>query len=91
MSVHGSLRPLGRDLVFEQQGEGLHVVMVTSLEKILICNDIGRLVLEICDGSHTVGEIVDTLSASFPQVSREQIEEDVDRFLTMAVETGVVT
>ena len=92
MSVHGSLRPRRQDsLVFEQQGENLHVVMVVSLDKVLICNDTGRWVLELCDGSRTVAEIVDTISTQFPRVSREQIEEDVDRCVMMAVEMGVVT
>ncbi len=92
LSTHRSLRPQRLEsLVFEQQGENLHVVMAVALNKVLICNDTGRLVLDLCDGSRTVAEIVDAVSARFPQVNREQIEEDVEQYMTMAVEIGVVT
>ena len=78
-------------LLFEEQGENLHIVMDVSSEKMLIGNNTGRQVLELCDGSRTVAEIVDSVSASYPQESREKIQEDVDQFLGMTTEMGIVT
>ena len=78
-------------LLFEEQGENLHIVMDVSSEKMLIGNNTGRQVLELCDGSRTVAEIVDSVSASYPQESREKIQDDVDQFLGMTTEMGIVT
>jgi len=43
-------------------------------------NPIGALIWEMCDGSHSVGEIVDAISRRFG-VDREQVSQDVRRFL----------
>jgi hypothetical protein len=78
-------------ITIEEQAEGLHIVMVVTLGKILITNDVGRQILELCDGSRTTDEIVKSLAASFPQISQDQIAADVNAFVNNAMEFGAIT
>ena len=48
---------------------------------IMYCNQTASLVWNLCDGERTAGELIDLLSAAFPEAS-ERIPTDVQDVLT---------
>jgi hypothetical protein len=92
MIVEKSSRPIScNDLVFEEQGKDIFVVMSKSADKLLICNIIGRWVLEQCDGSHDVAEMKAFLSSSYPNINHLRISTDLDSFLETAAGLGAIS
>jgi len=92
MTIEESMRPIRENsLSIEEQVEGLHVVMAPSSGKVLIANDTGRFALNLCDGSRSVGELVEAMSARWSGMSRERIEADLREFLATAIEKGALT
>ncbi|WP_028936123.1 pyrroloquinoline quinone biosynthesis peptide chaperone PqqD [Pseudonocardia spinosispora] len=53
-----------------------HILMLP--ETVVVLNGTGADILDLCDGRHTVGEIVDELSARY----RAVVDDEVHRFLT---------
>ena len=43
-------------------------------------NNTGALIWELCDGTHSIGEIVIAISERFPDVDMERIKNDVRKF-----------
>ncbi|HEX2660475.1 MAG TPA: pyrroloquinoline quinone biosynthesis peptide chaperone PqqD [Polyangia bacterium] len=47
-------------------------------------------IVRLCDGAQTVDAIIDQLAAAYPDVSRAQIAEDVQRLLGQLAERGLI-
>ena len=92
MPIQESMRPRRQnDLSIEQQVPGLNVVLVPSTGKVLIANDTGRFLLEHSDGGKSVPELIQAMAAQWPDVNRDELEKDVEDFLTAAADRGAVT
>ncbi|HEC93060.1 MAG TPA: PqqD family protein, partial [Candidatus Atribacteria bacterium] len=50
----------------------------------------GSKILKMCDGNHSINEIVDILYKSFEQVDYETIRRDVWKFIKKLNEFGIV-
>lgn len=74
----------------EEQGEGVYVVILAGKGKLFITNSTGRRVLDLCDGTRTVADIVDSVHSEYPGVDRAQIESDVAQWLEGASAKGVI-
>ena len=55
-----------------------------------ILNETGRAVYGLLDGERTVGEIIETFARRFPDVPREQLQEDVVVLIRSMQREGVV-
>lgn len=83
--------PVRREpLSVEEQGAGFHAVLAGATGRVLITNDIGRQVLDMCDGNRTEGVIVGELAAVHDDVPRERIAADVHHFLDSAMDKGAI-
>lgn len=92
MTDYESLHPTRMEpVVFEEQGDGVHVVIAVSVGKVLLTNTLGRRILDLCDGSRGVTAMAEIIAADHPQVSREQIQADLRKCLDMATAKGVIT
>ncbi|HZS94428.1 MAG TPA: PqqD family peptide modification chaperone [Chloroflexota bacterium] len=49
--------------------------------RVFVVNDVGRRILELADGSRTLGSIVDTILSEFHGSERASTERDVGDFL----------
>lgn len=78
-------------LTVEQQGEGFYAVLAVASGRVLITNETGRRVLDLCDGRRTADEIGRSLAEQFPSHGVDVIERDVRDFLDQAVEKGALT
>ena len=58
--------------------------------KIFVVNRVGRRIIELCDGSHTVSGIAATISNEFDHATAEKIAGDLERFLAQAASKGLV-
>ena len=59
-----------------------------ALTTAIYLNESGALIWELCDGSRTVGEIIDLLCLYYPE-SRLNIEKDVIALISQLVDQGV--
>ncbi|MGY4983391.1 pyrroloquinoline quinone biosynthesis peptide chaperone PqqD [Streptomyces sp. 900105755] len=50
-------------------------------ETVVVLNGSGAAVLELCDGRHTVAEIVTELGASYQTVPENEVRQFLDRLL----------
>lgn len=78
-------------LVVEEQGEGFYAVLLPDDDRVLITNDTGRRVLDLCNGSRSATEIVETVCATYPGVDGDKVRDEVHNFLQTASTKGVVT
>ena len=77
-------------VVLELQGEGFHAVLAAATGKVLITNDTGRAVLELCDGARSAADIAAEIAGRHPDVPADQIRGDVTAFLDAARDKGVL-
>jgi hypothetical protein len=75
----------------EQQGEGFHAVLVPAAGAVLITNDTGRQLLELCDGRRTRDDIAAEFAAGHPDAPAADLARDVEEFLRVATEKGALT
>lgn len=54
--------------------------------QIFVTNEVGRRVLELCDGDRTIDEVIAAILNEFADSSADQVREDVQEFLTRAIE-----
>lgn len=78
-------------ITIEEQGSGFHAVLAGAAGRVLVTNDVGCLVLDLCDGKRTGDEIVSAVVDRFADVPNERITEDVTTFLTQATQKEVLT
>jgi Coenzyme PQQ synthesis protein D (PqqD) len=77
-------------LVVDQHSVGFHSVVAPAAGRLLITNDLGRLILDRCDGQHTVEDLVTEIGGRFPAQPAEQVRVDVVDFLQNARDRGAV-
>lgn len=83
--------PVGLEgIVFEDQGEGLIVVLDPAQGLLLLTNAVGRRVLELADGSRTAGAIQEALLTEFEGAEPARVKADVEGFLQRAQAKGVI-
>lgn len=78
-------------VVIEEQGEGFHAVLASAAGNVLITNDLGRYILELCDGTKTADEIVSDITARYPDVPAARIAGDIDTFIDTATSKGALS
>lgn len=78
------------NVVFEDQGEGLIVVLEPTQGLLLLTNHVGRRVLELSDGTRSLENIKETLVAEYKNAPAERVDADVVTFLARAEAKGVV-
>lgn len=84
-------RPVAAEgLVIEQHGAGFHSVIAPISASVLITNDTGRFVLENCDGSRSLSEILAAVDTRFAEAPAEALRADVTTFLGVAAQREVV-
>jgi len=71
-------------------GENVPSVTQALHGKVYLTNLVGQKVLEYCDGSHGVDEIVRAVAAEFACDDLTQVEQDVNLFLADAETQGVI-
>ncbi len=72
-----------------RESEGELVVVLPEQGKFVVLNATGARVLHLSDGTRTLREIADTLSAEFA-ADQTQVEGDVLRFAQALVERGAL-
>jgi hypothetical protein len=65
------------------------VIVKQEAGELVVVNETGASILELADGSRSVGEIVDAIVARY-DVERETLEGDLLRFLADLDEAGVI-
>jgi hypothetical protein len=71
-----SIRPARSPRVLAQQADGATVLLSLDEGTYFRLNEVGALIWDLCDGDHTVGEIVDAISAEY-DASLDQVGADV--------------
>ncbi len=61
-----------------------------SSETILHTNETGAMVWRLCDGQRSIGEIVETITAVYPEAAAD-IAQDVPDLLTQFADQGAIT
>ncbi len=59
-----------------------------TLTTAIYLNETGALIWELCDGSRTIGDIIDLLGEHYPE-SRSEIATDVPAIVATLVEQGI--
>lgn len=72
-----------------RESDGELVVVLPEQGKFVVLNATGARVLRLSDGTRTLREIADTLSAEFA-ADQTQVEGDVLRFAQVLVERGAL-
>jgi hypothetical protein len=78
-------------LLVEEQGEGFYAVLLPGDDRVLITNDTGRRVLELCDGGRRTEAIMEEVTGLYPEMETEKIQQEVNAFLIAARDKGVVS
>ncbi|MEU8231256.1 PqqD family protein [Actinoplanes sp. NPDC048967] len=76
-------------VAIEEVGEGLHNVVAEHDGASFTTNDVGRCILELCDGNRTEEQIVGIVGRRFGSIRADLVRLDVDRFLRAVVDLGV--
>ena len=58
--------------------------------RVLVTNKVGQRIIELCDGHTAVDSIAEQIAREFAGAAPEAIRADVDAFLGLARESGVV-
>jgi hypothetical protein len=56
----------------------------------LLVNEVGAKCIELCDGEHTIGQIVDAILTNYKVLDREIVKNDVILFFSKLKELGVI-
>lgn len=78
-------------ITIEEQADGFYSVVASTLDRQFITNDVGRFVIELCDGLRTGEQIVSTVGDRYAGMPTERVRKDVIRFLAAATSMGLVT
>lgn len=78
-------------LTVEQQGDGFYSVLAGAAGRVLITNNVGRLVLDLCDGERDTEQISAAVVEKFSNVPSDQVRSDVQNFITSAIEKEALT
>jgi len=75
-----------------KEGPEKEFLVVKDIEKgsVWVINPTGAKIIELCDGKHTVKEIIDIICKSFEQTNYETVEKDVWEFIKKLSEFGII-
>ncbi len=84
-------RPKRSDLAVIAADEG-GVVTITNpvTGRVFVLNDVGRRIIELCDGTATVSDIISRLRSEFHGVESTKVETDVSDFLNACADAQLV-
>lgn len=72
------------------QVEGETMLHDPTIQKVYVLNPTAALIWSLCDGTHTVEQIVDAVRIQFSQTTRADIPQDVDQTLAWFNEYGLL-
>lgn len=78
-------------LTVEQQGDGFYAVLAGAAGRVLVTNNVGRLVLDLCDGVRDTEQITTEVVGRFPKMPADRVAGDVGTFMDAAVAKEVLT
>ncbi len=70
--------------------DGETVLLHPTRNIIIYSNQTGTLIWQLCDGQRTVDDIVEILSAAYPE-SKDEIVADVSQTIQMLISRGALT
>jgi hypothetical protein len=74
-----------------EQDDGFHVVVAGTEAREFVTNEVGRYVLDLCDGRRTRDEIVATAIERYACFPAGRVRHAVTRFLSAVTNIGVVS
>lgn len=77
-------------LVINLDESGVYTVLNPTNGRVFILNDVGRRIIELSDGNHTLEGIVNTILAEFAGAERASVERDVADFVTGCLEPQIL-
>jgi hypothetical protein len=77
-------------IIREEGDEGEALLFDPETERVKVLNHTGLLLWNCCDGAHTRADLVARLADEYPDVDREVLVADVDRFLGDLSELGLL-
>lgn len=83
--------PKRSDLAVIAADEG-GVVTVTNpvTGRVFVLNDVGRRIIELCDGSASVSDIIAKLRSEFHGVEATKVGADIDDFLNACADAQLI-
>lgn len=72
------------------QVEGETLLHDPTIQKVYVLNPTAALIWSLCDGTHTVEQMVDTVKTQFSQTASADIPQDVDQTLAWFNEYGLL-
>ena len=69
-------------------GQDSHIIIRRGTNHSIRCNECSKIVWELCDGTHTLGEIMTLLAESFPDTP--QVEEDVEAAIDLFFQLNAI-
>jgi pyrroloquinoline quinone biosynthesis protein D len=83
-------RPLRSPRVLSQEAQGEVVLLALDDGTHFRLNEVGGMVWGMCDGSHTLGDVVDAICAEFDATSDEVADDVVGLVEELAAERLIV-
>ena len=78
------------DLPVRELPDGDVIVLQLEGSKAIVLNVLAGAILDLCDGSRTIEEMVTFLCEHVPGVTRAVVLEDVRALIAQLIETGVL-
>ena len=70
--------------------EGETMLHDPTAQKVYVLNPTAALIWSLCDGAHTVEQMVDAVKTQFSQTTEADIQQDVDQTLAWLNEYGLL-
>jgi Coenzyme PQQ synthesis protein D (PqqD) len=78
-------------VTIERQDKNFHTVIMDTIGRMFVTNEVGKYVIELCDGMRTLDQIVYVVGDRYAGIPLERVHKEVTRFLAAVTEIGVVT
>jgi len=85
-----SQRPRRQENLSTRRLSDAETVVLAPNGSAVILNEVGAVVLELCDGTHTVDDVVRILCESLGGSSEERVRADVVAFVAALAEAGCI-
>jgi len=72
------------------EGDNVYVLYNATDGKVRIMNLTGKRILELCDGTHKINDIVSQLVQELSPANREECLKDVEEFLSELEGKGLI-
>jgi len=80
-------RPCARIYYWEQPDQS-EAILVKSMEQSKLLNPTGRLIWNLCDGTHDHQDILESLKSHFKDMEENSLADHLDEFLDDLLEQG---